>query len=592
MKELQYPFDKEYIQSKRRKIKKELLQEPNIRTKKRIAILGGSTTAGVKDMLELFLLNNDIEPVFYESEYNKYFEDGVFSNSDLDEFKPEIVYVFTTVRNITAFPDLEMSLEKIAELVNYEVHKLKTVWDAVHERFGCTVIVNNYELPVYRLLGNLDAVDEHGAVHFVTTINTQLAQEVAGCNYVHLCDLNYLAADYGLRKWHDPIAWYSYKYALNPDAIPDVAFSVANIIKAILGKNKKALVLDLDNTLWGGVIGDDGVDGIALGPEVATGQAYLDFQKYVKELKKLGVLLAIDSKNDEENALAGLRHPDSALREEDFIGIKANWNPKDLNLKELAADLSLGADSFVFVDDNPAERMIVAQNVPGVGVPELDNVVDYISVLDHSGFFEPVTISADDSKRNEMYKQNVQRQNMEASFSDYGEYLRALNMRATIAPFEPVYMARIAQLTNKSNQFNLTTRRYTQEEIEAMADSDEWVTLYGKLEDKFGDNGVVSVAAGRIEGNTCVIDLWLMSCRVLKRDMEYAMMDCFIRQCIKRGVSAIKGVYIPTAKNAMVADFYEKMGYTKVEDTDGVTTWMLYVTEEMPLKNQYIEVEG
>jgi len=562
MKELEYPFDLDYILTKKRKIKKELLNQHISFVNKKIAILGGSTTNNIKVILELFLLNNGIYPEFYESEYNQYYEDAVFSNECLNNFKPDIVYICTTVRNIKAFPQIRDSKEAIEELISSEIKRYKLIWESLYKRFKCAIIQNNFELPIYRLLGNFSAVDEHGIVNYIMRLNMLFSEEISKRTYLHLCDLNFIAADYGLKKWHDNKVWYMYKYAMCLEAIPELVFNVANIIKAILGKNKKAFVLDLDNTLWGGVIGDDGIENIILGQESSLGQAYMDFQRYIKEYKQLGILLCIDSKNEMNNALLGLKHPDSILHEEDFISIKANWDSKDINLIQISNELSLMPDSFVFIDDNSAERMIISENIPGVAVPDIDRITEYIRIIDYSGFFEVISISQDDTKRNEMYKENMSRVKMALAYEDYNEYLKKLEMKAIISRFKDIYMARIVQLTNKSNQFNLTTRRYTLEELESVAISPEYITMYGRLKDKFGDNGIVSVVVGHIEKNTCIIELWLMSCRVLKRDMEFAMMDEFVKECKVRNIKMIKGIYIPTEKNQMVSDFYERMGFT------------------------------
>lgn len=307
---------------------------------------------------------------------------------------------------------------------------------------------------------------------------------------------------------------------------------------------------------------------------------------------QMGVLLNVDSKNDPENAIAGLKHPDSALKPEDFIVIKANWEPKDRNFAAIASELNLLPERLVFVDDNPAERHIVAEQLKGVAVPDIGKVTDYIRLLDRNGFFEVTSFSADDLKRNEMYRENARRTQLQASFEDYRDYLISLEMRGIIRRFESLYMARIAQLTNKSNQFNLTTKRYTQAEIETVAVNEKYIPLYGKLIDRFGDNGVVSVVIGRVEGEDCHIDLWLMSCRVLKRDMEFAMMDALVQHCWKRGVKRIYGYYYPTAKNGMVREFYALQGFEKVgEDEAGNTMWLFEIPEIYANKNTVIEVE-
>lgn len=595
VKELNYPFDSEYILKKSKKIKKELLAEgtgtESGRLRKKIAVLGGSTTHDIVRILELFLLNQGIEPVFYESEYGQYFQNAVFGNEELSAFGPDIIFIHTSNRNITEYPRIGDSREQIDALLESQTAHFTLMWDKLTETCHCPIIQNNFEYPFYRLLGNMDAAEIHGRTRFITRLNERFYEyaEAHGNFYIH--DINYISAAYGLDKWADPFYWHMYKYCMCMQAIPEFAYNLSNIIKAVFGKNKKALVLDLDNTLWGGIVGDDGVEKLEIGQETSLGQVYSEFQGYIKAQKDIGVMLNISSKNEEENAMAGLEHPEGTLKPEDFLLIKANWEPKSRNILDIASEMNILPDSLVFVDDNPAEREIVRQQAEGVAVPEIGQPEQYIHILDRSGFFEVTGISEDDRKRNEMYKANLMREKQQTSFADYTEYLRSLEMRAAIKAFEPVYMARIAQLTNKSNQFNLTTKRYTQSEIEQAAASPGYITLYGKLEDKFGDNGVVSVVIGEKKEGTLHIVLWIMSCRVLKRDMEYAMMDRLVEECQKSGIHTIKGYYYPTAKNNMVRNFYELQGFTKTEeDAEGNTAWQYQIPPTPTPKNKVILV--
>ena len=590
MRELQYPFDSEYILKKAKRIKKELLASEDKRIAKKIAVLGGSTTHDIIRVLELFLLDQGIEPVFYESEYAMYWQDAMFDNAELIEFAPDVIYIHTSNRNITDYPELNDGKDEVFAKEESAYKHFEVMWDKLRETYACPIIQNNFEMPFYRLLGNRDAVDVHGRIHFLNRLNEKFYEYADTHENFYINDIHYLSSCYGLDKWADPFFWHMYKYALCLDAIPNLAFNVSNIIKSVYGKNKKALVLDLDNTLWGGIVGDDGVENLEIGQETSLGQVYSEFQNYIKMQKQLGVMLNVNSKNEEVNALAGLQHPDGALKPDDFIIIKANWEPKSKNLMDIASELNILPDSLVFVDDNPAEREIISQQVKGTAVPEIGNPEEYIRVLDHSGFFEVTKLSEDDRNRNEMYKANVMRKQQEQSFGDYKEYLKSLQMKAVIAPFEAMYMARIAQLTNKSNQFNLTTKRFSQSEIEAIAQNENYITLYGKLEDKFGDNGVVSVVIGEIEGNILHIRLWLMSCRVLKRDMEFAMMDTLVEKCKERGIGTIYGYYYPTAKNAMVKEFYSLQEFTKTqEDEQGNATWKYEIPAEYVYKNEVIE---
>lgn len=592
MRELEYPFDSEYLLENKKKLRRELLNSGITFDDKKIAILGGSTTNAVKLMLELFLLNHGISPVFYESEYNQYFQEAIFPNENLENFAPDLIYIYTTNRNVTTFPLITDSNEEIDRLLAVEVEKYKGVWNNLFKTYHCPIIQNNFEMPFYRLMGNKDASDVHGAVNFLSRLNMQFYEYAQVNENFYICDINYISADYGLKKWSEPFYWYMYKYALNVSAIPSLAFNVANIIKSIFGKNKKGMVLDLDNTLWGGIIGDDGVEGIKIGPEESEGQAYAEFQNYIKNHKQLGVILNIDSKNDYQNAIKGIQHGDSVLSEDDFICIKANWEPKHENFSEIAAELNLLPESLVFIDDNPAERHIVTEQLKGVAAPDIGEVFQYIQAIDHSGFFEATILSKDDSKRSGMYKENIARRKLKAAFSNYEEYLRSLKMTAVIRAFESIYMARIAQLINKSNQFNLTTKRYTQTEIEEIAKDESYITLYGKLEDRFGNNGIVSVIIGHLAGEACHIDLWVMSCRVLKRDMEYAMMDALVHSCLRRKIKKIYGYYYKTAKNEMVRNFYALQGFEKnSEDEKGNSIWMYHIENSYKNKNNVINID-
>lgn len=591
MKELEYPFDARYIIKKKKSLKRELLAQDCKYVEKKIAVLGGSTTHDVIAILELFLLNIGIKPTFYECEYAQFWEEIMFENKELSEFAPDLIYFHTSNRNIRNYPAIGMSAEETEALLNAEFERFKNMWEKAKDTYHCPIIQNNFEFPFYRLMGNLEATHINGRVRFINRLNDMFADYAAANKDFFIQDIQYLSALYGIDKWSDPLYWHMYKYALSMEAIPTLSYNLCNIIKSIYGKNKKVLTLDLDNTLWGGIVGDDGVENLEIGPETSMGQVYSEFQEYIRSHKDIGVILTVDSKNDHDNAIAGLNHPDGVLKSDDFVMIKANWDPKSKNLADMAASLNLLPESFVFVDDNPAEREIISSQIKGCAVPNIGSVEEYIRVLDHSGFFEVTSLSADDAKRNEMYKANALRSVAMESFADYGEYLNSLEMTAVIDSFETIYMDRITQLTNKSNQFNLTTKRYSRPEIEDVANSDEYIDIYGKLIDKFGDNGVVSVVIGHKNNDELDIDLWIMSCRVLKRDMEFAMMDRLVEKSQAAGLKKLKGYYYPTAKNNMVRDFYGQMGFTKVnEDGEGNTVWEFDLTKEYSKQNGHIKV--
>lgn len=590
LEQLNYPTDAALLMRKKNTVRKMLLASPEKRIKKKIAVLGGSTTHDICVMLDLFLLYHGIEADFYECEYNQYYEEIMFNNEALKAFKPDIVWFHTSFRNIKNVPDIHDTPEEVAKKLSGECYRFSQMWEKCFQELECTVIQNNFEYPFYRLLGNKDASDYRGLTNFITRLNTAFADFAAQHNNFYLNDLNYIAADYGLSAWHDLSAWYLYKYCCKIEAIPYLAQSVARIVKSLYGKNKKGFVLDLDNTLWGGVVGDDGVQNLEIGSETATAQAFQEFQTYLKAHLGLGILLNVNSKNEEVNALAGLNHPEGVLKPEDMIVIKANWNPKSQNMSEIAHELNLLPESLVFVDDNPAEREIVKTQIPNACVAAVSQPENYIREIDRAGYFEVTAFSKDDLARMEMYKANAQRVKAEQSFGNYDDYLRSLEMKAEIKPFSAVYMQRIAQLTNKSNQFNLTTKRYAQSEIEAVAENSEYICLYGKLIDKFGDNGVVSVLIGHQQEKNIHIDLFLMSCRVLKRGMEQAMMDELVKKAKERGITSIYGYYYQTAKNAMVAHLYQDFGFELVKTENADTIWCLNIEKYQNLQS-IIKVE-
>lgn len=568
MQELEYPFDGALILQKKRSLKRAFAEKSGL-TPKKIAIMSGSTVGDIKNIMELFLLENGIKPEFHVGGYSLFYENLVFDDGSLAAFAPDVIYIHTSVQNIAQWPSQNDTADEVEAKLDAEYRRFEQAWKAA-AKFGCPVIQNNFDQPFYRLMGSMDAVDVHGRVNFVNRLNAKFAEYASKTPNFFLHDLQYLAASVGIENWFSPAVWYAYKYAMDTKYIALLCHSVASIIKSIFGKNKKSVILDLDNTLWGGVIGDDGAEGIVLGKETPAGMAYSEFQAYLKQLSQLGVMLNVCSKNEESIALQGFERADSTLKRDDFLCFKANWEPKHLNIAKIAKEINIMPDSFVFMDDNPAEREIVRREIDGISIPELQAPEQYISAIDKSGFFEVTTLSADDKKRNEMYKQNLERAALEDSFGDYDDYLRSLDMHCEIGAFDALHAERITQLINKTNQFNMTTRRYSAAEIEGLINNPDYITLYGRLVDKFGDNGIVTALIAHKNGTQADIDLWIMSCRTFKRTLEHAMFDRLVAVCKQAGITRINGVYYPTAKNLIVADFYATIGFEKIhENADG-----------------------
>jgi FkbH-like protein len=557
------PLDPREIIGNKRAIRRQLIDQEGL-LEKRVALLSGSTIGEIRNILELFLLAQGIRPIFYEGTYGSYYEELTFDNAVLSSFAPDIIYIHTTNKNIAEYPSPAMNQAQRDELLESTLRRWQQMWSAAAERYQCAIIQNNFEMLPYRVMGNMDAVHANGRLKFIADLNAAMYEYQQKTPRFYVNDINYLCALFGLDSWHDMKNWYLYKYALALDAIPMLCYNIASIVKAIYGRNKKALVLDLDNTLWGGVIGDDGVQNIRLGSETPDGMAYADFQRYVSAVSETGVILSVCSKNNEKIALDGLNHPSSILKRENFISFKANWEPKHINIEQTVRELNIGLDSVVFVDDNPAERQIVKGFLPQVETVPLSEPEEYIRDLDRQGYFEVVALSADDINRNAAYQANIQREAAQALFQSYDDYLRSLNMECRIDKCHAGNIARITQLINKTNQFNLTTLRLNEAEVKLRASSLDYIVLCGQLLDRFGDNGIVIVASAHIVGDEAEMELFLMSCRVFKRQLEMVMLHEMIIRLKRAGIRKLKGIYIPTAKNALVKDFYVEQGFTEI----------------------------
>ncbi len=557
----------------------------------RIAVLGGSTTQEVVDLLELHLLASGFLPVFYQSEFGRFYTEAVHDSNALRDFAPDLVYIHTSVLNIQAFAPVHATHADFETSTQAEFNRFREVWTALGSTLGCSIIQNNFELPRHAMLGNLDAVSPAGHTSFVTELNRLFAQAAGADPRLHLQDVFSISARLGLDQWFDPQRWFNYKIVTTPAGSNALALSLAAIIRGMFGRSRKVLVLDLDNTLWGGVIGDDGVESIQIGRETPLAEAFSAFQQYCLDLRDRGVLLAVSSKNEESAALEGLSHPDSILRREHFASFRVNWKPKAENLVAIARELNFSLDSFVFVDDSPAERALVAEQLPEVAVPDIgSDVAAFPAIIQAGRYFEPVLLSREDIARAAFYQEDLDRSSLASRALDHAEYLDALDMTAEIELFKPLYLERITQLTNKTNQFNLTTRRYTLAEMQDVLADSTAIGIYGRLSDRFGDNGLVSVVLGHIHQGIFDIELWLMSCRVIKRDLEFAMLDELVERARAAEVRQLRGSYIPSRKNALVADHYIRLGFEKISaEPDGTTVYMLQVAGYEP-RNGHIRV--
>jgi FkbH-like protein len=440
-----------------------------------------------------------------------------------------------------------------------------------------SVIVENLPASLSDAQANIDAWMPGAPRHVVATFNQRLASFTSTQSSL-LFDVAGLAALVGQSVWDAGRYWYTAKFPFSPACVPLYAYRLVSLLASLQGKSRRVLVLDLDNTIWGGVIGDDGVDGIVLGGNGAVGTAYVAIQEMALSYRARGVVLCVSSKNTEEVALEAFRrHPEMRLRESDITLFRINWESKAVSILAMAETLSLSLEAFVFLDDNPVERKQVRDALPGVAVPELpQDPSAWLPIFQAAGFFEQQGVSEEDARRSEYYKGNAERAARRESAADEMEFLRSLKMVMKVAPFDAIGRKRIAQLIAKSNQFNLTTRRYSEAQVAELESDPRVLTLQIRLSDVFGDNGMISVIVCRQEDQSWDIDTWLMSCRVLNREVEFATLNILAEKAKRSGANQLRGRYIPTAKNGIVRDLYAKLGFIKVEETaGGETIWIL-----------------
>lgn len=543
----------------------------------RIALIGGGTPELVADPLRAACVGSGIIPELHVGGYGGFPGELLNPDSSLARFAPRIVIVLNTAHEPLGRLEFGASRDAIDAIVAQECRAMLGAARAFNERTGAEVVLHTLPIPDASQFGGLAWKMPSAADNFLARFNMSLGEQAPPA--VHLIDAAGMAARMGSRNWFDPRFWYHAKQPLCFAAVRAWSDAATALLRAILGLSRKAIILDLDNTLWGGIVGDDGVEGLKLGEGTGDGEAFKAFQMHLRRLRESGILLAICSKNDESIALDAIdRHPEMVLRRDDFVAIKANWRPKTDNIREIATQLDLGLDAFVFVDDNPAERDLVRRELPSVAVPEIgDDPAYFPEILSQGRWFERISITEEDGRRTEAYRSRARAAASLEAATDLSAYLRSLEMKAVIRPFEAVSMERITQLTNKTNQFNLTTRRVVQSEMERFARDPAWITYSVRLRDRFGDHGLISVFFGEIRSDRLVIEGWLMSCRVLKRGVEQALFAVVLEEARRRGVEEIIGIYLPTDRNGLVRDMYSELGFEKTSESDKEVRFRLEV---------------
>lgn len=535
--------------------------------KVKVAIIGSYTFSPLDRILEVKALKWGLEIEILLGDFDSYHSEILNSESKLYKFDPEFVFIFPSHRLSNNQDGINKSAEEVTNQVTSNISQLSSICSTLHSNLTSNIFVANFIHKYERGVGSIRNYLPGSSSRYVEQCNSTLVDQLP--KGVKVFDLNYLSQRIGLENAYDYKGWYVSKQIGSMLLQMSIAEEISFEINKSLNSMKKCLVCDLDNTLWGGVIGDDGLEGIDIGNTSAKGEAFKDFQNYIKSLKELGVILAVCSKNQIEAAQLPFKdHPEMVLRLDDFVSFKANWQPKSENIKEIAEEIGIGVDSLVFIDDNPAEIEIVNQYAPEVSTIYLgNNVSDYKAKLEDSGYFEPRALTSEDARKTSLYQQEVKRKELKSKFTDITAYLSSLEMQMTIQPFSHVDVPRISQLINKSNQFNLTTIRRTEAEVLSLMSDESYIGFTVRLSDKFSDHGLISICILKIQESKLEVETLVMSCRVLERQVEHEIHNHIVRIGLERKCSELNALYLPTKKNALVKDLYKKLGYEIVSDT-------------------------
>lgn len=545
-----------------------------------LGVIGNATTHFIVPAIQATALRYGIALNVAEGNYNQPMQEALDVRSIIHQAKADAVLVAIDYRGLGLLPSFG-NKAMAQESVDSALAQIKQIRDGIHANSKAICIFQTLARPVETAFGSFDITLEGTERWLIDRFNRALAELLLGTSDI-LFDVAGLAETVGLSEWHDPTLWNMAKLPFSSKFLPVYADMLMRILAALRGKSRRCLILDLDNTLWSGVIGDDGLEGIIIGQGNATGEAHLAVQQTALNLRARGVVLAVSSKNTDEIARTPFqKHPEMLLREEHIAVFQANWNDKATNITAIAKELNLGLDAMVFLDDNPVERGLVRQMLPQVAVPELpSDPALYARTLIAAGYFEAVAFSEEDRKRADFYSDNARRVSLQKQAGDLESYLKSLQMVMTVQPFDAIGRPRISQLINKSNQFNLTTRRYTEADVAAIEADPNCFHLQIRLSDIYGDNGMISVIICRKKDEEWEIDTWLMSCRVLGRKVEEAALQEIAKSAKKQGIKKIIGIYLPTERNKLVEDHYAKLGFTlDTQNEDGSKHYHLMVDD-------------
>jgi FkbH-like protein len=544
-------------------LRKNLKKDFTTLDKIKIAVLGDSATQFLVQALRGTGYDAGMDLQIWEADFNQVERQILDPSSELYETNPEIVIIFQSTHKL-----LQKFNKKKTGHNDFAVSELASIaefYDILKNRLKAKLIYYNYTEIDDAVFGNFANKIESSFLFQLRKLNYELMAFAAsaGREDFFICDISTLQNSIGKNSFFQPSIYINTEMVLSLDALPSIAAKTVALINAMKGRLKKCVILDLDNTVWGGIIGDDGIENIQIG-SLGIGKAFSEFQHWVKKLKNRGIIIAVCSKNTDSVAREPFeKHPDMVLRLEDIAVFRANWDNKADNIRYIQSILNIGFDSMVFLDENPFERNIVRENVPGICVPELpEDPADYLEYLYSLNLFETTAVSGEDGERTRLYQIEAQRVSVQRSFANEEDFLKSLDMRSHVEPFNKFNTPRVAQLSQRSNQYNLRTVRYSEGEIGRMATDESYQTFAFTLEDKFADNGLICVIVLQKENNdTLFIESWFMSCRVLKRGMENFVLNTMVESAKQQGFTCLKGEYIPTPKNEIVRNHYQDLGF-------------------------------
>jgi FkbH-like protein len=551
----------------------------------KVAFLRAFTVEPLLPVMKAAALVGGINLQIEIGNFNTYNQEILDRESWLYKYQPKLIIFALQCRDV--LPEIWQKASELSEadmraLVQSALDDVRTKLSTIRTQLNSAILLPTLDTPLYSAEGILDSQMAYCQQSAIEAFNQGL-KEIARANAsVYVIDVKELVSRFGKAKWYDERKWHLARLPFSAEAIPELAMEYMKFIHVLSGKLAKVIVVDLDNTLWGGVIGEDGMEGIKVGAS-SRGHAFQEFQRTLLDCYQRGILLAICSKNNLADAMEVLeKHPEMLLRPQHFAALRINWVDKAQNLKEIAEELSLGLDSIAFLDDNPVERQRVATEVPEIQVIEMPvDPAQYASAVRQCLFFERLSLSSEDKERGRYYAEERQRRDVQSSATSIEDFYRSLAMEAEVAEADPQSLARIAQLTQKTNQFNLTTRRYSEQEIAELKRSPQCRVYFLKSRDRFGDNGIVGVAISKMKGDICEIDTFLMSCRVIGRTLENAMLSQIAQDARGAGARQIEGWFVPTAKNAPAKDFYTSSGFSAVENgEDGRILWRCDINQD------------